>query len=73
MALTKTSGQGSFVFEHRKDLSNLSKEALEHEVDHLNGILYIDHLKSHQELIGEHHLPEKDSPDVTDLPLHDSP
>ena len=26
-------------------------QALEHEIDHLNGILYMDHLKSHQELI----------------------
>ena len=25
--------------------------ALEHEVDHLNGILYIDHLKEHEQLI----------------------
>ena len=25
-------------------------QALEHEIDHLNGILYIDHLKSHQKL-----------------------
>ena len=26
-------------------------QALEHEIDHLNGILYMDHLQSHQELI----------------------
>jgi peptide deformylase len=26
-------------------------QVLEHEVDHLNGILYIDHLESHQQLI----------------------
>ena len=26
-------------------------QALEHEVDHLNGILYLDHLKSHDDLI----------------------
>jgi peptide deformylase len=25
-------------------------QALEHEIDHLNGILYMDHLKDHQEL-----------------------
>ena len=25
-------------------------QALEHEIDHLNGILYIDHLKDHQKL-----------------------
>ncbi|MCI0438641.1 MAG: peptide deformylase [Chloroflexi bacterium] len=28
----------------------LLSQALEHEVDHLNGILYIDHLESHQKL-----------------------
>ena len=35
----------------------LLAQALEHEIDHLNGILYMDHLKEHQELI-------KDEPDV---------
>ena len=30
---------------------DLLAQALEHEVDHLNGIMYIDHLKAHQELI----------------------
>ena len=29
----------------------LLAQALEHEVDHLNGILYVDHLKSHEDLI----------------------
>ena len=29
----------------------LLSQALEHEVDHLNGILYVDHLKSHEKLI----------------------
>ena len=29
----------------------LLAQVLEHEVDHLNGILYVDHLKDHQELI----------------------
>ena len=29
----------------------LMAQVLEHEIDHLNGILYMDHLKSHQELI----------------------
>ena len=28
----------------------LLAQALEHEIDHLNGILYMDHLKEHQEL-----------------------
>ena len=26
-------------------------QALEHEIDHLNGILYMDHLKEHQQLV----------------------
>ena len=30
---------------------DLLSQALEHEVDHLNGILYVDHLKAHQQLI----------------------
>jgi len=30
---------------------DLLSQALEHEVDHLNGILYVDHLNSHEELI----------------------
>ena len=30
---------------------DLLSQALEHEVDHLNGILYVDHLKEHQELM----------------------
>ena len=29
---------------------DLLAQALEHEVDHLNGILYMDHLKEHQQL-----------------------
>ncbi len=30
---------------------DLLSQVLEHEVDHLNGILYVDHLKAHQQLI----------------------
>ena len=29
----------------------LLAQALEHEIDHLNGILYLDHLKSHEDLL----------------------
>ena len=29
----------------------LLAQVLEHEVDHLNGILYSDHLKDHQQLV----------------------
>lgn len=35
----------------RLKADGLLAQALEHEIDHLNGILYIDHLKSHQQLI----------------------
>lgn len=34
----------------RLKADGLLAQALEHEVDHLNGILYIDHLKSHEAL-----------------------
>jgi peptide deformylase len=37
----------------------LLAQALEHEIDHLNGILYLDHLESHQDLI-------KNEPPVTE-------
>ena len=30
--------------------TGLMAEALEHEIDHLNGVLYIDHLESHDKL-----------------------
>ena len=42
---------------------DLLAQALEHEVDHLNGIMYIDHLKAHQELIPV--VPEADEPEDT--------
>ena len=29
---------------------NLLAQALEHEINHLNGILYLDHLESHDNL-----------------------
>ena len=35
----------------RLKAEDLLSQALEHEIDHLNGILYIDHLESHQQLI----------------------
>lgn len=34
----------------RLKADGLLAQALEHEVDHLNGILYLDHLKEHEEL-----------------------
>ena len=39
----------------------LLSQALEHEIDHLNGILYMDHLKSHQELV-------EDQPEADEAP-----
>lgn len=35
---------------HRVTAQELLAQAIEHEVDHLNGILYLDHLKSHEDL-----------------------
>ena len=35
----------------------LLAQAMEHEIDHLNGILYLDHLKSHEDL---HKLEEEE-------------
>ena len=32
------------------EAENLLSQAIEHEVDHLNGILYTDHLAEHQQL-----------------------
>jgi peptide deformylase len=58
-------------------------QVLEHEVDHLNGILYLDHLESHDklqpiepepeadQLEGEDQVPE--SPEVSRLVTTDSP
>ena len=40
----------------------LLSQVLEHEIDHLNGILYIDHMESHQKLIKIE--PEVDQPDT---------
>lgn len=40
---------------HGKELklkaNELLAQALEHEIDHTNGILYLDHLKAHEDLI----------------------
>ncbi len=35
-------------------------QALEHEVDHLDGILYLDHLKSHEDLVDLSKLEEEE-------------
>ena len=41
----------------------LLSQALEHEVDHLNGILYLDHLESHEMLIKIDDEPEGEGSD----------
>ena len=46
--------------EIRIKADNLLAQALEHEIDHLNGILYIDHLESQQEL----HKVEDETPQL---------
>ncbi len=48
------------------EAEELLAQVLEHEVDHLNGILYLDHLKSHDDLVKiEPEEMLEDSPDVT--------
>jgi peptide deformylase len=37
--------------EVRLKATELLAQALEHEIDHTNGILYLDHLKAHEDLI----------------------
>ena len=46
----------------------LLSQALEHEVDHLNGILYLDHLESHEMLIKIEPEPEEGSSDDDEQP-----
>ena len=42
----------------------LLAHVLEHEIDHLNGILYFDHLKSHEELVKDEPTQEKPAAEV---------
>ena len=42
----------------------LLAHVLEHEIDHLNGILYFDHLKSHEELVEDEPTQEKPAAEV---------
>ena len=49
------------------EAEDLLSQVLEHEVDHLNGILYLDHLKSHDDLVKiEPQELEPESPDGAD-------
>ena len=51
-------------------------QVLEHEVDHLNGVLYLDHLKSHDDLVKiepiEHQELDAESPDGANGASQDS-
>ena len=49
----------------RVKAEGLFAQALEHEIDHLNGILYIDHLKQHEKL--EKIEPKLDNEEVEEL------
>ena len=42
----------------------LLAQVLEHEIDHLNGILYFDHLKSHKELVKDEPSQEQPAAEV---------
>ena len=48
---------------------DLLSQVLEHEVDHLNGMLYVDHLERHEKLIPV--SPEPDDGDGADSPAED--
>jgi peptide deformylase len=43
----------------KKASNNLLAHCMEHEIDHLNGILYIDHLKDTDEMIKTDHEPRE--------------
>jgi hypothetical protein len=44
---------------------DILSQALEHEVDHLNGILYIDHMEAHEKLVKVE--PDGESPADSDV------
>ena len=52
--------------EVRIKAEGLLAQALEHEIDHLNGILYIDHLKRHEDLWKMEPDPENRDAEVAD-------
>ena len=53
----------SQTFRLRAD--GLFAQALEHEIDHLNGIMYFDHLKNHEQLIKDEPSPHPQSAEVS--------
>ena len=50
----------------------LLSQALEHEVDHLNGILFLDHLESHEKLVKLDSEKQPDGVGVEGPPLQSS-
>jgi len=50
-------------------VEDLFAQAIEHEVDHLNGILYIDHLLAHEKLAAAGSHMEEDEPHMHDVEL----
>ena len=52
----------------RLTAEELLAQVIEHEIDHLNGILYLDHLRSHEDL---HELGEEVDVHGHDLPVVD--
>ena len=58
-----------------REEDNVLAQALEHEVDHLNGILYTDHMEAHEKLVkvedeGESSEDSEDSGDGEDIHNH---
>jgi peptide deformylase len=55
--------------EIRLKAEGLLAQALEHEIDHLNGIVYVDHLKRHEDLwkIEQEQLLEADEPESASI------
>ena len=51
---------------YRVNADELLAQALEHEIDHLNGILYIDHLVDHESLYKITYNPEDNEEDEFD-------
>ena len=59
--LVRVKGQDIRGKEIRLKADGLFAEVLEHEIDHLNGILYVDHLESQDKLRPVEPPPEKDT------------
>ena len=56
---------------YRLNAEDLLAQALEHEIDHLNGILYIDHLVDHESLYKITYHEHDDEEDEFDGDLDD--